>query len=85
MLYSESPRARVSVGEVSMDQSFDVFRKGKDGLVWRATASSLDEAKATVERLSKCEGGNEFVILNQETQEQTTIKPTLVPAKTNAA
>ena len=59
-----------------MNQPFDVFRNDKDGLMWRETANSLDEAKATVDRLSKCESGIEFVILNQDTQEQTTIKPT---------
>ena len=72
------------VSEVSMDQPFDIFRKNRDGsLVWRATAHSLDEVRAIVERLSKCESGIEFVILNQETQQQTTITPAL--AKTNAA
>ena len=45
-----------------MDQQFDVLRRGEDGLVWRAAASSLDEAKTTVERLRKSEGGVEFVI-----------------------
>ena len=65
-----------------MNQPFDVFRNDKDGLMWRETATSLDEAKATVERLSKCESGD-FIILNQETQEQTTIKAVLT--KTIAA
>jgi len=58
-----------------MDKSFDIFRKGHDGgLLWCSTANSLDEAKATVERLANIERGIEFEILNQETQEHVTVK-----------
>jgi hypothetical protein len=58
-----------------MDQPFDIFRKDHiGGLLWCSTADSLDEAKATVERLGKIERGIEFVILNQETHERVTVK-----------
>jgi hypothetical protein len=57
-----------------MNQPFDVFRKDKDGFVWRSTANSLDEAKATAEGFSKIERGFELVIFNQETQQHTTVE-----------
>ena len=59
-----------------MNEPFDVFRKDRNGaLVWRAAANSLHEARATVERFRKIESSEtEFVIFNQQTQEQTTVK-----------
>ncbi len=61
-----------------MTSTFDIFRRDKEGLVWRATADSLDEANATVVRLGKIESsGIDFVILNQETQEQIIVKSSL--------
>ena len=62
-----------------MTSTFDIFRRDKDGLVWRATADSLDEANATVVRLGKIESsGIDFVILNQETQEQIIVRRALL-------
>jgi hypothetical protein len=57
---------------------FEIFRVDQEtGMVWCASTNSLDEAKATVEQLSKIERV-EFLILNRETKEQITVKPALV-------
>jgi hypothetical protein len=70
-----------------VSRPFEIFRVGQEsGLVWCASAYSLDEAKATVEQFSKIERV-EFLIVNRETKEQITVKPALVShaTHTNAA
>ena len=65
-----------------MNQAFDIFRKDHGGgLLWCSTANSLEEAKATVERLGKIERGIEFLILNQDTHEHVTLK---TPARSHS-
>jgi hypothetical protein len=52
--------------------SFDVFKMGKEGPVWRGSANTLDDAKARVQKLGKIQPG-EYLIINQRTGERLEI------------
>ena len=55
-----------------MSPQYDVFRVKADGqLLWLSSAYSLDEAKG---KINLADGDGDFVILNQQTQEQITVK-----------
>jgi hypothetical protein len=59
-----------------MYPAFDIFKTDfTGGVLWCSQASTLDEAKATVKKLCAEGSASEFIILNQDTQERTIIKP----------
>lgn len=60
-----------------MYSAFDIFKTdSRGGLLWCSKADTLDEAKAAVQKLIEAErSAPEFIILNQDTQERTVIKP----------
>ena len=55
-----------------MFSNYDVFKITDGKPQWLSCAKTLDEARSTVNRAG---GNEEFVILNQKTQEQITVKP----------
>lgn len=60
-----------------MYPAFDIFRTDvKGSLLWCSQASTLDDARAAVQKLISAErSAREFIILNQDTQERTIITP----------
>lgn len=57
-----------------MVANFDIFKTDQKGsLLWCGASDTLEEAKSKVKALADTEG--EFVILNRQAQEITTIRP----------
>ncbi len=53
---------------------FDIFRKEPEGRVlWRGTAGSIEEAKATVEKLGAAMPG-EYLIVDLRTRSELTVR-----------